>query len=55
MDIMKARLLGTPLQLGIISLEQNLVATYVLLPDEDISFFYWCCCENARVLHRWER
>ena len=47
MDSMKARLTVTPLQLGIISLEQNLVATYVLLPDEDISSFYPCCCENA--------
>lgn len=48
MDSMKARLTGTQLQLDIISLEQNLVAIYVLLPDEDISFFFYpCCCESA--------
>jgi len=39
MDTMKSRLTGTPLQLDMISLEQNLVATDVLLLDEAVSFF----------------
>lgn len=40
MDSMKASLTGIPLQLDVISLEQNLLTTDVLLLDEDTSFFF---------------
>lgn len=45
---MKARLAGTPLQLGILCLAQNLLAPDVLLPDEDGSFYSSVLCENAK-------
>lgn len=46
MDSMKASLTGIPLQLDVISLEQNRLTTDVLLLDEDTSFFFsvlWKC------------
>lgn len=57
MGCMKARLAGTPLQLGILCLAQNLLAPDVLLPDEDGSFSSSVLCENAKKcsLHLWEK
>lgn len=58
MDSVRTRVTGAPLQLGIISLEENLVATYVLSPDEDLSFFFFLAhgvVKMQHLLHLWER
>lgn len=56
MGCMKARLAGTPLQLDILSLAQNLLAPDVPLPDEVGSFYSSVLCENAKsALHLWAK
>lgn len=50
MGCIKARLAGTPLQLDILCLAQNLLAPDLLLPDGDGSFYSSVLCgKNAKM------